>query len=396
MTSPLLSGEWLSADRLRVYPRIFLSLYFIAIVSLVATASDNVDMLGQPLGSDFVSFYAAGMLAQNGQAPLAYDVSAHFAAEKSAVDHDAIGYYSFTYPPMILLLIAPLASLPYLVALLLWQGLTLAFFVSMIQKLSNRKDAVYLVLAFPAVFLTLMHGQNAFMTAGLMAGMVYYLDRKPVLSGLMIGLLTIKPHLGILIPIILLISMRWRVFFAAVGFSLLLAALSCLVFGLETWQAFLGSTNFTVRVLNEGGVPYFKMQSLFTSVRLMGGGLMLAYGLHILLALTAVAVVIYVWRQQIDMYVKAAALIVGGLMMPPFLFDYDLTVLGVAITCLAAYGIKQDFRSGLISLLALAWVTPIVVRPLNNMIPLPWTPILLSTLLYQVVMVVRETQAKPD
>lgn len=394
MISSIISGEWLTADRLRIYPRIFLSLYFIAIVALGAMSSGNVDMRGRPLGTDFVSFYGAGQLVQDGQAPLVYDVSAHFAAEKSAVGHDSIGYYSFSYPPMILLLVTPLAVLPYLAALMLWQGVTFLFFVSMIAKLLKKKDIVVPVLAFPAVFLTLLHGQNAFLTAGLLAGIVYYLDRKPVLSGLMIGLLTLKPHLGILIPIVLLGTGRWRVFFAAVVFSLLFAALSYLVLGQETWQAFLASTDYTMRVLNEGLVPYHKMQSLFSSVRQMNGSLMLAYGLHILLALMAGGVVLYVWRQQVDMHVKAAALIVGGLMMPPFLFDYDLTILGVAITCLVAHGIKQGFRPGLISLLALAWLAPILVRFLSAMLPLPWTAILLSAMLYQMVMIVRETQTK--
>lgn len=390
--SSIISGEWLTVDRLRVYPRIFLTIYFITIVVLGATSSGKVDMLGKPLGSDFVSFYAAGKLVQSGQAPLVYDTLVHFSAEKSAVGNDTIGYYSFTYPPMILLLVTPLAVFPYLVALLLWQGGSLFFFVSMLFKLSNIKDIVVLALAFPAVLLTMLHGQNSFLTAGLIAGIIYYLDKKPLLCGLMIGLLTLKPHLGILIPVVLLASNHWRVFFAAAGFSLLFAALSYLVLGQETWQAFSSTTDLSMRVLNEGLVPYFKMQSLFASIRQLGGGLMLAYSLHIIFALTAGIVVIYLWRQQANFHVKAAALVVGGLIIPPFLFDYDLTVLGVAITCLTTYGFKQGFRPGLISLLALSWVAPILVRSLNNAIPLPWTAILLSTMLYQMVMIAQETQ----
>ena len=230
-------------------------------------SSGNVDMLGRPLGTDFVSFYAAGKLVQDGQAPLAYDKLVHFSMEKSVVGNATIGYYSFTYPPMILLLVTPLSVLPYLVALLLWQGGTLIFFIWMLDKITNTKGVVVLALAFPAVLVTLFHGQNSFLTAGLIAGIIYYLDSKPILCGLMIGILTLKPHLGILIPVVLLISNHWQVFFSAAGFSLLFAALSYLVLGQETWQAFFRTTDFSMRVLNEGLVPYFKMQSLFASIR---------------------------------------------------------------------------------------------------------------------------------
>ena len=128
----------------------------------------------------------------------------------------------------------------------------------------------------------------------------------------------------------------------------------------------------------------------------MGGGLIFAYSMHIILSLTAGAVVVYLWKKQADLHVKAAALVVGGLIIPPFLFDYDLTVLGVAIACLAAYGIKQGFRPVMISLLALAWVAPFLVRSLNYAIPLPWTAILLSAMLYQMVMIVQETKKKSN
>ena len=147
-----------------------------------------------------------------------------------------------------------------------WQGLTLAFFVIMMKKLAGRSEAILLALAFPAVFVTIGHGQNAFLTAGLFAGALHYLNRKPVVAGLLIGLLTFKPHLGLLIPFVLMVSRCWRVFFSASVTSISFAAMSWLILGSETWAAFFSSTSKAASRINDGMVPFYKMQSLFASL----------------------------------------------------------------------------------------------------------------------------------
>ena len=51
--------------------------YVIAIGALLATADGLVDRAGRPLGTDFANVYAAGKLAHEGKAALAYDFPAH-------------------------------------------------------------------------------------------------------------------------------------------------------------------------------------------------------------------------------------------------------------------------------------------------------------------------------
>jgi alpha-1,2-mannosyltransferase len=252
-----LSGEWLVGERLRVYPRIFLAIYLLVIFSWVLLADGVFDSLGRPLGTDFTSFYAAAQLALDGQAPLAYDFAAHFEAEKVALGSELVDFYPFAYPPTFILFLMPLGALPYLIALFVWQGLTLAFFVIMMKKLAGRSEAILLVLAFPAVFVTIGHGQNAFLTAGLFAGALHYLNRKPVVAGLLIGLLTFKPHLGLLIPFVLMVSRCWRVFFSASVTSISFAAMSWLILGSEAWAAFFFSTSKAASRINDGMVPFY-------------------------------------------------------------------------------------------------------------------------------------------
>lgn len=389
MSSLIFAGGWLTEKRLDVYPRLFLATGIAAIVLMLMTANGNLDWQGNPIGTDFCSFYSAGQLALEGNALHAYNANDLYAKEKTTVNSDKIGYYTFIYPPMFLLLLAPLASLPYLAALALWLGITLSFFVLMIRKLSKNKRAVILAFAFPATFLAIGHGQNAFLTTGLLAGRLYYLDRRPAIAGIMIGLLTFKPHLGVLIPIVLLATGHWRVLVVATLAALCFIATSFIAFGTETWQAFFNSNKFAFQVLNEGLVSYHKMQSLFASLRLMGASVPVAYISHAMLALLVTVVVVWIWRKSVDSSLKAAGLTIGALMITPFILDYDLTILSIPIACLAFYEINNNSGASLINLLVIAWFAPILLRFVNGILPFPWAPLLLSALLYKIAMLVR-------
>lgn len=329
-------------------------------------------------------------MAWNGSASAAYNVLQHFAVEKVTIGSDVIGYYSFFYPPMFLFFLLPFVWLPYILSLLAWQGVTLAFCLKMIRNVIEHKQTLVLTLAFPATFITLGHGQTAFLTSGLLCGALYYLDRKPWVAGIMISLLTIKPHLGILLPFLLILTARWRVFWSAIFCTLVFAALSYAIFGLETWQAFMASASLATETLHKGFVPLYKMQSLFASLRQNSVGLGLAYGAHGFIALIAAISVLRVCRLGCAPEIKNAAFVTGTLLISPFLLDYDLMLLSIVIACLGAYGLKQGFRPWLITLLAAIWLSPILVRPLNYLFPIPWTPILLMGLLYQIVMLARD------
>mgnify|MGYP003630365146 FL=1 len=350
-------------------------------------------MRGHPLGTDFASFYTAAKLALQGKAAYTYDFTVHFAAQKEAFGSEHSQYYSFSYPPTFLLILIPFGMMPYFMALTLWLGLTLIFFITMLKKITGRKETILLSLAFPAIFLTIGHGQNAFLTSGLLAGGLYYLDRKPILAGIFIGLLSFKPHLGLLIPIVLVISAHWRVFFYATLTMVSFVVLSWLAFGTVTWTAFLQSASATQNTLNSGVVALYKMQSLFASIRYSGADLFTAYAAHSILALIVIATVIWIWTREVSIHLKHAALCVGTLLITPFLLDYDLTILAIPIAYLVVHGLKNGLRPQLINILCLVWIAPLVLRSLNLYLLIPWTPILLSTLLYQIVMVCREKLA---
>ena len=125
------------------------------------------------------------------------------------------------------------------------------------------------------------HGQNGFLTAALLGGALVQLDRRPLVAGILFGLLAYKPQFGLMIPIVLVASGRWRTFAAAAATVAVLALATTLAFGPHVWQAFLDSTRFTRLVaLEQGDTGWYKIQSLFAWARMWGAPIPLAYALQ--------------------------------------------------------------------------------------------------------------------
>src|SRR5262249_22159756 len=151
-------------------------------------------------------------------------------------------YYGWLYPPLLLLAVTPLALLPYPIALVVWQGASFALYLAVIAAILRRiRHADITVarlwlrcaIAFPAVFINLGHGQNGFLTAGLFGAALVALPQRPLLSGVLFGLLAYKPQFGLLIPVALLAAGQWRTVLAAGITVLALAGAAAIAFGAD-------------------------------------------------------------------------------------------------------------------------------------------------------------------
>jgi alpha-1,2-mannosyltransferase len=190
------SGEWLSAERLRAVPRMLLAVTLLAVLIWIALADGLVDMNGKPLGTDFSNVYAAGRLTLDGTPEAAWDPARQHAAEQQVFGPDT-PFYGWHYPPLFLTVAAVLTLLPYGWALFAWMALTLPAYAMAIRAILPRAETALIALASPAVFINLGHGQNGFLTAALLGGGLLLLDRRPLLAGLLIGLMAYKPQFGL-------------------------------------------------------------------------------------------------------------------------------------------------------------------------------------------------------
>ena len=363
----------MTRERITVYPLLILAAFATGLIALIATAHGLNDYDGRPLGTDFSNVYAAGVAVLHGDPTAPFDIMRQWACEK-AIFGAATPLYGWHYPPFFLLIAAPLASLPYIWALALWQISTLALYLWALAALIHRSAVpqwasdyrwMPLALAFTAVFVNLTHGHNGFLTAALVAGALSQLDERPWLAGLLFGLLAYKPQFGVMIPLALAAGGYWRSFMAAVAMVLVLAAAVTLLFGAEVWTAFLASTHFTrTVVLEQGSTGFEKIQTFFSQVRYLGGGVMLAYAVQAAFSLLAVFLLVRLWRGPASFGVRGAALCLATLLGTPYMLDYDLMLLAPALILLAAEGKKRGFQPFELSLLVFLWALPMAARSL--------------------------------
>lgn len=359
----LRTGDWLTLARLRNYAVIFLAIYALAAVLWIALADGLIDRNGKPLGTDFSNVYAAGTLTLAGKADAAYDWESEHAAEKAIFGGRDVPFYGWHYPPQFLMVASVLAIMPYALALVAWMAATLLAYLLTIRAILPHPAALPVALAFPAVFVNLGHGQNGFLTAALLGGALVLLDRRPVLAGVLIGLLAYKPQFGVLIPLVLVLTFRWTVIAAAAATALATCFTTLALFGTSVWSAFADSTALTRHVVLEAGTTgWEKIQSMFSFVRMWGGGIETAYAAHGALALAVAASLVWLWRSAAAYELKAAALAVACLLATPYVIDYDLTILAVAIAFFVRHGLAHGFRDYEVTLLACVWCAPLLAR----------------------------------
>jgi hypothetical protein len=324
-------GAVLDRNRVLTYCRILLAVETAVFLFLVAGTHGFIVPLPGPTSTDFVSFYAAGALADSGAPELAYDQAAHEAAEQRATA-PGIEYRFFYYPPVFLLLCAALARLPYLAAFLVFEATTLALCLIVMRAILAERDwsAIIPVLAFPAAFWTLGLGQNSFLTAALFGAGTLWIDRRPILAGVCFGALCYKPHFALLVPVALLAGRHWRALGAGFGSAAALCGLSLIVFGWTTLQGFLANAAGSHATYASGRINFGGLVTPFGGVLLAGGTPNAAYMAQAAATLGAGLLVAFVWRRGLPLPIRGATLAAATLVAVPVALIYDLMLAAVA------------------------------------------------------------------
>jgi arabinofuranan 3-O-arabinosyltransferase len=301
------------------------------------------DGLGIPI--DFVNVWAAGRLVLEGHPAQAWDWDIQKQVELALLRQDFPGYFAWHYPPPFLFVAALLAQFPYSAAFIGWVSASLVPYLAMMRAIVGRPFGWLLAIAFPMVFNNTLAGQNGFLTAALIGGTLYLMPARPILAGICLGLLSYKPQYGLLFPIVLIAASQWTVFFTAAVVAVAMAFASWLAFGTESWQAFFHwMPMFSQAFLSEGKATWWKLQSLFSLVRYLGGTEQLAWACQWVLTASVATVLVVMWRGRISYSLKAAALAAGTLLTTPYLFIYDMMVLAIPVAFLVRVGLRTGFR----------------------------------------------------
>jgi Glycosyltransferase family 87 len=292
-------------------------------------AGGGLDVTGHQLGRDFINLWAGPQLAFAGRGRILTDFPAYHQAI-SELFGQAIPFHNWSAPPFMLILLWPFAQAPYFVAFGFWTVLTLAAYLLVALSVLDRDrrlQGLLLLALSPAAVINVIGGQNGFLTASLFLGGFLVLERRPRLAGVLFGLLTVKPHLGLVIPIVLLRTGAWRAIISAGIVILLLVIVSAATFGLEIWRSFLLVTSaYQTAVLRvfEGFYTYM-MGSVFTTVRTFGGGAHWAMIIQIAVALPVAMVTTVAFGRTKNPILRLQLIASATFLITPYLFIYDMT-----------------------------------------------------------------------
>lgn len=390
--------RWITPERVRGYSTILLIAYFVAAAVWLVLMGRNqwIDPYGKPLGYDFLTFYAASDMARMGDPAGAFDMTKIYAVEVAAVPANR-SVFLWHYPPMFQLLIAPLAYMPYGLALGGWLALTLALYLLLVRKISDHPWALLVGAAFPAVFVNVMHGQNGFLNTALLGFGLLLLDRRPWLAGVCIGLLVYKPHFGVLLPLLLAVQGRWKTFASAAITAVAFCAAAYMAYGIEPWLAFFKNFKLVSHILEVGFLPWAKIPSVFVMLANVGVPMTIAYAAHFAVAAALAVATVIAWRRPGPQRLKVALAVPAILAVSPYCFDYDLVLLALPIGLLADYGRRAPLPAGARLAMVFAFFAPLL-PPLAERTHLQLMPIavlLLYAVIWRTLVLEREGVAAP-
>lgn len=338
-------ASWLDADRVKVLSVVLLATYVLITLGWLRQVREGVDAQGKAVGFDFLAFWSAAKLTLAGAPAAAYDAATLFARERAAVPALRVST-SWPYPPTFLLVVAPLGLLPYLASYAVFVTGTLAAYAAVVRRAFGDRAALLPFMAFSGTYVNALQGQNGFLTGALMGGGLLLLRERPWLAGVCFGLSTMKPHLGLLVPCVLVASRGFRAFGAATATAVAFLGASVALLGKGPLYAFLEALPATARAAAANELPLRKMPTFFALARLLGAPTGLASTLHAVVAVGVALVVVDLWRRDVDQDLQRASLVLGSLLLSPYLYDYDLAWLALAIAFFVRYALTAGFRRG--------------------------------------------------
>ncbi|WP_128291904.1 glycosyltransferase family 87 protein [Afifella aestuarii] len=333
-----------------------------------------------PGGGDFINFWIASRAALEGHASALFDPQSYstLLTDQFGTDYG----YRWLYPPHFLLLILPLGLFPYGLAFALFMGATLLLYLAIARRLWGGWGIVGWLLIAPVTALGLLNGQTCFLIGALFIGGVYLWDERPILAGIFLGLLTVKPQFGVLIPFVLLIERRWWVIGTAMATATCLIGASVIAFGVEPWREFfispLSASN-DVLLADRTDLMGIHLAP-FGAARFLGFSPATASIVQLGFSLFAVGALSATHRLQARPDTKVAMLIAATYLFIPYVLFYDLAAPTFAALSLY-FGRQQQNAPGVaFSILLVGVGTLSFINGATTLIGIPLGPAVFAIL----------------
>ncbi len=357
-----------ASDKFRLLAGIFLALFALYGMTYLAVAAAK----GWPAGfGDSFALWSFGRYLSDHVAITIYDPIA-LRATQLALGMDPGAIYSFPYPPSFLLVVWPLGQLPGWLACLALVAATLPLYLWATIGANWRSPALFAALAAPTTAIAIVSGQNGFLAGALLAGGLRLAAGHPLAAGVLFGLLTYKPQLGLLVPVALVAAGLWRTLTIAGVTALLLVALTSLLFGgaiWPSWAAYLPV--FARQFAAESGEIVHLMPTILVALVQLGVAPATAQLAQWAGAAAAVAVVWILFRSG-PQQLAGAGLMVATFLATPYGFVYDMPVLATTVIWVIAERQRAGdaFGTGEVLIMILAMIAPMTLAAGTSNFPL--------------------------
>ena len=325
-------------------------------------------------GRDFINTWMGGRSVFFGGPAPWFDFRVYNEAIRRVMGQDYPLVF-WSYPPHAVLFAWPFGLLPYLPAYLAWCAAGITIYL-LVAKQAVPQERLLFLAAAPSVAVCVFFGQNGFYTAALLIGGLLSRDRRPVLSGVLFGLLTVKPQMGLLLPVILLIERRWLTIAAAVATVAVLVTVTAMLFGWSVWIEYLQKVVPQQRWLTEhgGDLLFALVGSFYFGARLIHLPQGLDWAVQWIACAFAVAGVTWTYWRRRDPALSFAVFATAIFLCPPYILSYDMVILGFVVALLRG---RNDNTQADHWLYIAVWTLPITMM-VAAIVKVPLAPIVLT------------------
>ena len=352
---------------------VVLEISYLTLAGLPPLGKPWVDGTNFVYGRDFLNTWMGGR-SMFGDGPAAwFDVRTYNDALRQMLGVPYQEHY-WSYPPHVMLFIWPFGLMPYLPAYLAWCAIGIALYLWACSGAIPRERMLFLAVA-PSVAVCIFFGQNGFYTSALLIGGLLNLDRRPILAGVLLGILTVKPQIGMLVPVILLLERRWLTIASAVVTTAVLVVLTSMLFGWHIWVDFWQKVVPQQQWLTEngGGLLFAVVSSVFYGARLLHLPLGIAWTLQGAVSALALAGLIWVYWKRRDPALSLAYFVTATFLVTPYILNYDMVVFGFVVALLRG---RADNTMRDHQLLLAVWSLPVTMM-FTVLVFVPLAPIVL-------------------
>lgn len=371
-------------EKTRIY---ILLLAFVPSILWVAGLSTILNDLitpgiGSALGErDFANYWLGGQIAVEGMTRDLYQFKTYFPKLQEAFGN-GVEIRNWSYPPHTLLFLWPLGFLSYKSAVLVFFGSGLGLYLVAASKFQHEYgargyDFLFWAIHLPFMIMMLYCMQNGFHFAALALFGFLFMKKRPIIAGICFAIMTTKPQLGILVPVLLLMLGAWRCIFWSALFTTLFVGMSIFIFGITDWYDYISySIPYQSNVMhNWDGIFLRMMPSLFSALRVLQVESDLALNIHLIFAaILTPAILWFLYEAKSDLN-RIFILVIGTFILTPYSFNYDM---GVFVTLCGVYltrSMNEGSNHGLLWALLAVYTTAMM---LLGTIGIPIGPVVLS------------------